>query len=278
MRLVGRIIKSFLDDECFAHSSGIAFCAILALIPMIMIMMSVTGYFLGAQVEIFKQVVDTIVGILPIGREMFVDNLQSILDQKSSFGIVGIVTLLFTATILVSSIERVLDIIFRTVKRRNFFHSRLVGIALIFGITLLFFIPTMIKVFEGLLNRFGFSIPFSGLITADVFVFVISFFSFVVGIVIIPNQKVYIRYAVIGGIVFSLGLGAARLFFGWYMAFALARYNLIYGSFTAAILLIMWIYYLSNILLLSAEIVAQVQAKRRGFSNGVGPGGSNSLN
>ncbi len=269
MRLIGRILKAFIKDDCFSLSANISFCALLAVIPLMMIVMSITGYFLGSQVEIFNQVVDAIVSVLPIGREYFVKNLTSLLEQKSSFGIIGIFTLLFIVTILVSSIEKAFDIIFRSVTRRNFFHSRLIGIALIFGITILFFIPTMIRVLEGLLKRFGFNFPFGELFVADLFIFVVSFLAFIFVAVVIPNQKVYIRYAAVGGMIFSVGLGVARIIFRFYAGFALNRYNLIYGSFTAAIMLIMWIYYLSNILLLSAEVVAHLQDSRKGLADSV---------
>ena len=96
--------------------------------------------------------------------------------------------------------------------------------------------------------------------------FLVSFLAFVMVCVVIPNQKVYIRYAAVGGLVFSLGIGLARFVFKSYTSFALAKYNLIYGSFTAAILFIMWIYYMALILLLAAEIAASLQDVRKGLA------------
>jgi len=264
MRLIGRILKSFFNDDCFSLSANIAFCAVLAIVPLTMIMVSIAGYFLGSSMEIFQEIVNGIGNALPVGRDEFVANLKTVMDQRSSLGIVGIVFLVFIATILVGSIEHAFDTIFRTVKRRNFFHSRLVGIGLIFLISLLFFIPTMIRILEGLLNRYGFIFPFGGIFRTDIFFFLGAFLVFVMGSVVIPNEKVYARYAAIGGIVFSVGIGVAKLIFRWYMDVAITRYNLIYGSFSAAVLYIIWTYYLAVVLLLSAEVVAQIQLWRRG--------------
>lgn len=263
MRLIGRILRSFFEDECFTLSANIAFCAILAIVPLTMIMVSIAGYFLRSSTEIFQEIVNGIMTVLPIGREEFIANMKSVMEQRSSLGIVGVVFLVFIATILFGSIEHAFDTIFRSVKRRNFFHSRLIGIALIFWITLLFFIPTMVRVLEGLLNRYGFSFPLGQFLSADVFFFTGAFLVFVIGTVVIPNQKVYARYAAIGGIVFAAGIGIAKIIFRWYMGIAITRYNLIYGSFTIAILYLIWTYYLSTVLLLSAEVVAQIQAWRR---------------
>lgn len=270
MRVIGRIIKSFFEDDCFSLSANIAFCTLLAIVPLTMIMVSIAGYFLGSSGDVFQQIANNIIGVLPVGRDEFIANMRSLMEQKSSLGIVGVIFLVFIATILVGSIERAFDTIFRSVKRRNFFHSRLIGIGLIFWITLLFFIPTMIRVLEGLLYRYGFDFPLSEFLTTDVFSFFVAFLAFLIGTVVIPNQKVYVRYAAIGGIVFAAGVGVAKLIFRWYMGIAITRYNLIYGSFTAAILFIVWTYYLANVLLLSAEVVAQIQAWRRGTTNGSG--------
>lgn len=263
MRLIGRILKSFLSDDCFTMSANIAFCAILAIVPLTMIMVSIAGYILGSSAEIFQEIVSGIGRVLPVGREEFVANLKTVMDQRSSLGLVGVIFLVFIATILVGAIEHAFDTVFRSVKRRNFFHSRLVGIALIFWITLLFFIPTMVRILEGLLNRYGFTFPLGSLLTTDVFFFVGAFLVFVVGTVVIPNEKVYARYAAFGGIVFVLGIGIAKFIFRWYIGIAITRYNLIYGSFTAAVLYIIWTYYLAVVLLLSAEVVSQIQLWRR---------------
>jgi len=267
MRLIGKILKSFFNDDCFGMSANIAFCAILAIVPLTMIMVSIAGYFLGSSNDIFQAIVNGFGQALPVGKDEFVANLKTVMDQRSSLGIVGIVFLVFIATILLSSIEHAFDVIFRSVKKRNFFHSRLVGIALIFGITLLFFIPTMVRVLDGLLNRYGFTFPLGELLTTDVFFFIGAFLVFVLGSVVIPNDKVLARYAAIGGIFFALGIGLAKVIFRWYMEIAISRYNLIYGSFTAAVLYVIWTYYLAVVLLLSAEVVAQIQLWRRGSTD-----------
>ncbi len=270
MSVIVKIFKSFFDDDCFSLAANISFCAILAVIPLIMLIMSVTGFFLGAQANILSILVKEVMSALPVGQDIFLQNLNAVMDSKSSLGIVGLLVLLFIATILVSAIEKAFDTIFRTVKRRNFFHSRLIGIGVIFGVSLLFFIPTVVRILESIIEHFGVNLPFVHLLATDFYMFVVAFLAFVVGCVVIPNQKVYIRYAAIGGIVFSIGMGVAKIIFRYYAGFALTRYSLIYGSFTALILSIMWIYYLSNILLLSAEVVAHIQDAYKGLDNNNG--------
>lgn len=262
MKFVGSIIKSFFQDDCLNLAANVSFCALLAIIPVAMMIVSIAGHFLGGSEEAVRKIVEMSSNILPVGKDLFAANLQSIVDQRSSLGIIGVVFLVFIATILTGSIEHSLDTVFKAVKKRNFFHSRLLGVALIFWITLLFSLPTMAQILEGLLERYGFDFPLSEFMTGKAFFFVVAFLAYVMTVVVVPNHKVYFRYAAVGGIFFAMGLGAAKFIFRWYMFFAIQRYNIIYGSLTAVVLLIVWIYYLAVVMLLSAEIVAALQMKR----------------
>ena len=262
MKIVLSIFRSFIRHYCLNLAENIAFGALLAIIPIGMMMVSIAGYFLGGSADAFDQVVAMATNILPVGRDTFVANLQSILSQRSSLGIVGVGFLVFIATLLTSSIERALDIVFKAVKRRNFFHSRLLGIALIFWVTLLFSLPTMAQILEGLLARTGFNFPLSEFMAGKSFFMLVAFLAYVMTVVVIPNPKVYIRYAAVGGVLFALGLGVAKFLFRWYMLFAISRYNVIFGSLAAAVLIVVWVYYLAVVLLFTAELVAELQARR----------------
>lgn len=260
--LIGRIIKSFFKDDCLNFAANISFYALLALIPVGMLMVSIAGYFLGASNEAFQRIVDLATNVIPVGKEIFIANLQSIQDQRASLGIVGILFLFFISTLLVVSIERALDRVFDTPSRRNFFHSHLLGVAIIFWITLLFSLPTMANILEGLLYKYDFHFPLSDLMVGKVYFFLVSFLAYLMIIVVVPNRKIFIRYAVVGGVFFSVTLGVAKHIFSAYMVFAIHRYNIIYGSLTAVVLFVLWIYYLSLIMLFSAEIVSAFQEKR----------------
>lgn len=271
MRFIGSLIRSFFRDDCLNLAANIAFCALLAIIPIGMIIISIAGYFLGSSEATLQNIINVASNILPIGRDIFEANLQSILDQRSSLGVVGVVFLVFIATILVASIEHALDAVFKTAKRRHFIHSRLLGIALIFWVTLLFALPSMAQILEGMLQRFGFSFPLSEVMTGKIYFIIVAFLAYMMTVVIVPNRKVYVRYAAIGGVCFALGLGAAKFIFRSYLTFTMGRYNIIYGSLTAVVLMVVWIYYLAVILLATAELVAAIQERmsfhRKRYSN-----------
>ena len=261
MRIVGNIIRSFFRDDCLNIAANISFCAQLSIIPMAMMVVSIIGFFLGGSEYVFQQIVALTQDLFPVSRELLVSNLHAIMDQRSSLGLVGVGMLVFISTILMASIERSLDIVFKIEKGRNFLHSRLLGIAVIFLVTCLFFLPTMMQILEGAFSRYGFDFPLSGAWAGKLFFLLVAFIAYILTVVIIPNKKVYIRYAALGGMIFALGITITKFIFKWYMVFALQRYNLIYGSLTAAVLMVIWIYYLVVVMLLATEVVAELQSK-----------------
>lgn len=260
-QFIGRVLQAFFRDDCLNLAANISFCALLSIIPVAMLMVSIAGYFVGGSHDAYMRIVEVSSNLLPVGRETFLANVESVLFQRSSLGLVGVLFLVFIATVLVSSIERALDIIFKTVHRRHFVYSRLLGIALIFWVTLLFALPTMVQILEGLLARYGFAFPLSEYMAGKAFFLVIAFLAYLVTVVVVPNRKVHVRSAMVGAIFFALGISVAKFVFRAYMHLALTRYNLIYGSLAAVILLVVWIYYLAVVMLLAAEIVAQLQGR-----------------
>jgi len=260
--ILPNVIKAFIKNGAFNYAASISFCALLAIIPLAMIMVSAAGFVLGTSEHMLNQVVRGMNDLLPWGRDIFLANLESIMGKKSHLGIVGIGFLVFIASILVSSVEAAFDKIFRTERSRNFFHSRLLGIGMIFLVALLMSVPTVVSVLQLSLARIGMDFPLADYMTSRIYFVLVVFVAYLMGVVIIPNKKVYLRYAVVGGVIFSVGIAITKFIFQWYMGFALTRYNVIYGSLTAVILTVMWIYYLSLVLLFSAEIVSELQHRK----------------
>lgn len=266
MKTVFSILRSYLRHDGFYLASHISFCALLSMIPLLLIVFSVAGFALGTSHDVYRQLVSGITDFLPQAEDFLVQNLREVVIQRHFSGIFGVFLLIFFATLLFGAIERALDRIFEAEKSRNFLHSRLIAIILIIFISLFFFLPTVADIFTRSLNRFGFHFPLGEWIRGGAFFFLFAYVAFVLVVVVIPHRQVRVRYAAFGGLIFALGIIIAKQIFRWYMLRAFDQYNVIYGSVTAFVLLLLWIYYCSNILLFSSEIVAFFQHRfaRRG--------------
>ena len=254
-----QIVVDFKKKECLHLATDISFCALLSLIPMMMIGVSVTGYFLGGTGDVYTQLIASVIGFLPQGKNEIVKNLENIVSNWPQLGLWGFGILLFIATLLFGSIEKALNKIFSTEKSRNFFHSRLLAIGLIALFSIFFFLPTLVNFLNVTLGRFNFSFPLGAWFQGNIYRGFFAYVAYGVIVVVVPNHKVRLRYALLGGALFMLGAILVRRFLSWYLLYAFSQYNVIYGSLTALILLIVWIYYLSVIFLISSLLVASLQ-------------------
>ena len=261
MKFLKDLGKSFLEHDCFNLAANISFFAILSLIPLLMITMSVAGYVLGSSQDLFNQIISAVTSVLPTGQEELTSSLNKIVKGRSGVGGVGVIFLLFIASLLFSSVEHALDAVFQSVKKRNFLHSRALSIALVFGFVFVLFTPTIVGLFQSVLSTFNIMIPLGEIATSKAFFAAIMALSFVAAVMIIPNHDVKFRFAIIGGVFFATGTGIAKHLFRLYIFHSFDRYNVIYGSLSVLVVSIIWIYYLTLILLLSSELVAVVQRK-----------------
>lgn len=261
MGIIRDLARAYRDHDCFSLAANISFFAILSLIPLLMIMMSVAGFVLGSSQELFSQIISTVTDILPKGQEELAGNLHNIISGRSHIGGAGIVFLLFIASLLFSSIEHALNRIFQSVKKRNFFHSRALSVLIVFGVTFVLFLPTMVNLFQSALMQFNISIPLGNIATNKFFFVLLLVLSFVAAVMIIPSHSVKFKFAVPGGVFFAVGVGIAKFLFRFYIFHSFDRYNLIYGSLTVLVVSVIWIYYLANVLLISSELVAVLQRR-----------------
>lgn len=242
-------------------SASISFFAILSVLPMSMIFISILGHVMGSD-GIVGEITRIFAEEIPGAKDILLSNISSLVKSENALGWWGIVSLVLISTILFGSLETALDRIFTSGRKRNFLYSRLLAVFLILVILVFLFLPSVVHFLELFLVKFGYSIPLSAYLSGKTFFVVFAMLSFIAAVMIIPNHKVSFKHAVFGGLIYAVGVAVAKFFFRWYMAMTFSRYNLIYGSLTALVLMVLWVYYLVNILLISAEVVAYLQKRR----------------
>lgn len=256
------VFLGYRRDDCLNFSAVISFYAIFSVLPIAMISVSLLATFLGSSADLllrFQTIVDSLV---PGASDDFIRIVNAMIERKQRFSFISAGILVLIASFLFTALERALDRVFRTVKSRNFFHSRIVAVGFIFVFILLFAVPGFLRLARELLAAVpGFQEVIPHIMSGDTFFFFVAFAAFLLSVTLIPNHKVYLRYAFFGGVAFTALTGIARILFKMYIVASWSRYNLIYGSLTLLIVLTVWIYYLSNIYLLCAQIVARLQER-----------------
>ncbi len=251
--------RHFKEDDGFTLAAALSFYAILSLIPLTMIVVSILGHFVGQSEDALRNIIRLVSDTIPYLSPAFLKNLSMLIQRKVSGGWVGVGVLFLVASVLFTNLEKVLDKIFESTHKRNFFHSKLLSVFFIFLIALLMFLPSVLKNIDHLFALLNIPFEMEKLTEGSFFYFLTAWSSFVMVLAVVPKHQVEFKLNCLGGVLFAFLLIAARFIFRWYTAFSLDRLHLVYGSLTAVILIILWIFYLMNLFIFCAEFIGLIQ-------------------
>ncbi len=253
-------IRHFREDDGFTLAAALSFYAILSLIPLSMIVVSIFGHFVGDSETTLKNIITLVSESIPYLSPTFLDNLSSLIQRKVTGGWLGVGVLFLLASVLFTNLEKVLDKIFESTRKRNYFHSKLLSVFFIFLIALLFFVPTVLKNLDHLFSTINIPLHIDHVAEGSFFFFLVSWMSFLIVLALVPRHQVQWKLNCIGATVFALLMIGGRFVFRWYTAFSMDRFHFIYGSMTAIILIMLWIFYLMNLFIFCAELVGVLQS------------------
>lgn len=256
------IMGEYRRLDCPSLAASLSFNALLCLLPILMIVVSVFGYFLGQSETLIQELGRLVGDVVPTLREDFMGNLQTITGRDATFGWVGILFLLVVAHFFFANLEHTVNRLLGTTDRRHFLLTHLFLIVWLLGIVLILSVPSLIHFVFSVMERWGHPPRIDLILTGHTWFFVSAWASFVMLMMIVPRKKVTLSNALVVGFFFAVLLQAARLLFRLYTLYQFDRYNLIYGSLTAIILGALWIYYFFNILLLCVLWVGKRQPLR----------------
>ncbi|TAL70291.1 MAG: YihY/virulence factor BrkB family protein [Bacteroidetes bacterium] len=257
----------------FLISAGIAFNILLYLIPLLLIAI----YFVNVVFEVgsVSSFLETALeGVLPPHNKTFdflkktIEEVNSILTGSSIAGWIGIISLLWLSSTLLSSLRTGLNRIFRIPSPYIFFIYKIKDIFLIVAIALLVllasFIFPIITIAEELLSN---SLPSNvqsifSIIYSTLFSIVSSVLLFYLLFRFVPNKKTnrFVRFLSIGiSVVF---IEISRFLFAWYIS-GVTAYGLFYGTYAILASIALWVYYFVLIIMFSAEFSQFVFDMRR---------------
>jgi membrane protein len=264
LRLLVSAIVKFDRDQGFFLASGIAFQVLLCLVPLILLVLSFAGSYLFSKEQVTDEMGRYLEEATPALDPALRGNILELVSHRRTFGIVGTVALVWIATTVFGWLRIALNTIFGVPKARGALHgmgfdflmivlcgaSFLLSVGLTGAIEYLRRMPApLLPVLTGRLLSFSLSyvVPF-------LVIFVICFQIYH----LVPDRRVSVRAALLGAAFTSVLWEAAKHLFTWYVA-ASGGYSLLYGSLSAAALLLVWTYYSAAVLLLGAEVTALLE-------------------
>jgi membrane protein len=267
LRLLGSALAKFNRDEGFFLASAIAYQALLCLVPFALLLLSFAGGYLVSSESAAAYFGQSIEQAAPVLDPALRENLMEIVAHRGTSGIVGTVGLLWMATAVFSGLRYALNAIFGKAQP----HGALRGLAVDLGMIALaaatfltsFGLTAAIEYVRRVQTKFlpaapGILLQLSLSYVVPVLLAVVLCFQIYH---LLPNRRVCTRSALLGAIFTGVLWEAAKHLFKWYVL-AFSSYSLVYGSLSAAAVLLVWTWFSAAVLLLGAEVAVLLEQER----------------
>jgi membrane protein len=265
VRVTGKSITAFVKDDCFYLAAAISYFLIVAIVPLSLLIVSLFGYFLGQNQEIYQYALSRLVSLFPSVTSGVTNELRNIITYKG----ISIITLIiygFLSLQLFYSIEHAMNAIFNVPKKRHFllsmFWTIITVTLLIIFLLLSFALSSVAGLLKGrVINIVGIEIGYkAGIFFKYIAPFLLVLATFAAIYTIMPAVKVSLKNAFKGALFVTILWELAKHFFTWYVKNVI-HFGTIYGSLTTFILFLLWMYYLSCIFLFGGEFVKNLSRR-----------------
>jgi membrane protein len=259
-----RSAVSFYDDQGTHHAAALTYYALMSLFPTLLLAVSLLG-LVGEFPATYNAIIGHLRGVVPAATLAPLDAaVRAALKSKGTAAvalIVAILTALYGATGYLEAARRALNVVFEAVRGRSFVRRKLVDVASTVALLALV-LTTLVLMFAGggvardVLGSEAASVwriaRWPGAFASALLVFCFIYY-------VTPDvQQRAVRWITPGALVgVALWLAASAAFASYLANFK--SFNVTYGSFAAAIILLVWLWLTNVALLLGAEVNAEIE-------------------
>ena len=253
------VIKRFRQDRCLQVAGSLTFTTLLALVPLITVVLAVFTAFpvfsnFSAELKAFiwnnlmPQAAGKVISVY----------LQQFTEHAARLTALGIVFLAVTALMLMLTIDRALNSIWRVTRQRPLINSLLIYWAVLTVGPIL--IGAGLSLTSWLLTfSLGFTqqLPALGVFLIKLAPVVLYTIAYVLLFLTVPYRYVPVIHALAGALVAAVATEAMNRSFALYITHV-PTYKLVYGTFASIPIFMLWIYLSWLVVLLGAVIAASL--------------------
>lgn len=272
--LLRRTISDFIDDDMPTYASALAYSSLFSLFPFMLFLLSLLGFLHLPQ--FFDWLREQMALVLPAQA---LEQVNPILDQlrERQGGLLsfGIIAALWSASAGVRSMMNAMNIAYDVEEGRPFWKKYALSVLYTAGIAAMVIAAAALMVTGP--QVMGWLAQQVGL--QEVVITIWTWARWPVAVVLMmlavavtywatPDVEQRFRFVSPGSVLAVIVWIAASLAFGWYVSH-FANYNATYGSIGAVIVLLLYFYLTSAVLLFGAEMNAVIE---HSAANGKAPG------
>lgn len=255
---VKKFITNIIKKNIFMYSAQAAFYFLLSLFPFIYIITKLLSVFSLSVVNFL----DSLHYIFPSMTYDIIYNtfLTTTVDSSSTHTVVYIIIALWSSSMLFNSLKVTLAENYQTDIPKNPLISRVVSIGVtivvLFVIVFSFFATLLVNICLSFISRYIDITYFSHTLTMLATI-VIIIVDMVLLYMILPPKRLKFSEAIPGAIFATAGLSLSSIFFSYYVS-QIADYSKLYGTMGSVIVLLLWLYLCSFVIIFGGYINAYI--------------------
>jgi YihY family inner membrane protein len=264
---VGRVFAGFRANQGFLLAGAVAYYTLLSIVPMLALILVLLSQF-RETAGLLEALREYLALVSPAQAEALIAQISLFLENWKVVGAAGLLLLLFFSSVAFTVLENAMSVIFFhrvAVKRRRFLVSAIIPYAYILllaaGMLVVSAVSGRLTALDARsVTVFGHFWSLDG--TGAVLIYLLG----VVGEIalltslylVMPVGRLALRHALIGGVTAALLWEITRHIMVWYFS-TLSLVDLVYGSFAAAILILLSLEAAAIIVLLGAQVIAEYE-------------------
>jgi membrane protein len=254
--------RRFREERCLQIASSLTFTALLAIVPIITVALTFISAFPVFREWMLNLQQFLLLNMLPESAETVASYTQQFADNAAKLTAVGLVFLFVTAMIVLNTIDRAFNQIWRvprprTTVQRVFIYWALLTVGPILIGASLSLTSWVVSLSLGLVK----DVPFAGLVLLKMVPILLTGLAFSFVYIALPNRRVLVRDALSGGFLAALAFEGMKHGFAFYITH-FPTHKMVYGAFASVPIFLLWIY-LSWMVVLFGAVAAAVMPEWR---------------
>ncbi|HEX7438895.1 MAG TPA: YihY/virulence factor BrkB family protein, partial [Caldimonas sp.] len=272
---VWQTLKAFRANQGLLLAGAVAYYALLSIVPLLILTVIALSQLID-QAELLQTLGRYLEWLMPGQSRAIVKELAAFLEHQGSIGWLLVATMLFFSSLAFTVLENTMSVIFVhrvAIRRRRFIFSALMPYCYILSLGVGLLLVTLVAgslqvIGQESVNLFGHEWSLGGLSGALLYLLGLVGEIFVLTSVylVMPAGRPKLRHALIGGVTAALLWEITRHVLVWYFA-TLSQVNVVYGSLTTAIVVLLSLEIAATLLLLGAQVISEYERIGRDVLN-----------
>jgi len=254
------------QDRITVTAGHLAYVSLLSLVPFIMVFFSILSAFpafANVRGELENFVFNNFV---PHAGDVLQKYMTEFVGNASQMGAISILFLVVVALLLISNVDKTLNLIWRTqIQRRAIFTFSIYWMVLTLGPLLMGASVVMTSYLVGLTAFADEYTPGLTTMLLKTMPFLTSLAAFFILYMLVPNKTIKAKHAAMGALVAALLFEFSKKGFALYVS-SFPSYQVIYGALAVVPILFVWIYLSWMVVLVGAEFTALLETFQQKYA------------